>query len=95
MFRKDLKYPTYSIEAGEELSWTDTPLLPEDELIRFLNSEAGGKNLVYLNYFKKINDANISGDPNVIATEYKGQWRGDVIEGLGILKFSDGSTYQG
>ena len=94
----DLRYPAYTQEGGEKIVSQDKVLMDDDELTRFMNSEAGGKSLLWLNFFKQINDSTLSADGSVIANEYKGQWRvddGDVWEGFGTIKFSDGSMYQG
>lgn len=94
----DLRYPAYSLKAGEELIFLDKVMMDEAELTRFMNSEAGGKNLLIQSYAVEINDKTLSGDETVIAQEYRGQWRQDnpeVWEGIGMIKFSDGSMYQG
>jgi hypothetical protein len=46
--------------------------MEEEELIRYMNSEAGGKNLMYNNFFKPIKDSINAVESNVIAKEYKG-----------------------
>ena len=63
-------------------------LMPEEEYNRWAENEDGGKNLVWNNYFQKIDQYR----------EYKGHWHQEnreVWEGLGVIKFSDGSIYQG
>ena len=74
--------------------------MDQQELDRFMNSEAGGKNLVWNNYFQVVEDHNLPGER--LTKEYKGQWRNQVgpktkriWEGFGIIKFPDGSLYQG
>jgi hypothetical protein len=48
----DLRYPAYTQEGGEKIVSQDRVLMDDDELTRFMNSEAGGKSLLWLNYFK-------------------------------------------
>ena len=89
-----------------------------------MNSEMGGKNLVWINNFQPITDMpNLNGTGNTTQSQsqkmYKGQWRisgissmvadensknrtadmkisdTSVWEGIGIIQFADGSTYQG
>jgi len=59
-----------------------------------MNDEKGGKNLTWINYFKPIPDSTSTGGTQ---RKYKGQWKKDqqTWEGLGIIEFPDGSTYQG
>lgn len=47
-----------------------------EEYERFMNSENGGKGLIWLNYFKDIKDANPEGNDQASSIKkYKGQWR--------------------
>jgi hypothetical protein len=60
--------------------FTEECLIPPDELERFMNSENGGKNLVWINNFQPINDMpNLNGTGNTTQSQsqkiYKGQWR--------------------
>ena len=64
--------------------------MTEDEFERFMNSEMGGKGLIWLNYFKDIKDANPEGGDEATASikKYKGQWRSndlDIWEGFGVI----------
>lgn len=43
------------------IEFLDEPLIPQDELDRFMNSEAGGKNLVWNNYYQQITDSGLTG----------------------------------
>jgi hypothetical protein len=74
-------------------------LMEEQELIRWLNSEQGGKNLKWSNYFIEITDtaSDLQSSTVKSAKKYKGQWTQDEKsknwEGLGIISFADGSEY--
>lgn len=122
----DLKKPIYPEDGKQGIVFTNECLIPPDELERFMNSETGGKNLVWINNFQPISDAvSLNGTGNTSQSMsqkmYKGQWRASGIssmvaedqnkatnrksdvkvnessvwEGIGIIQFADGSTYQG
>ena len=57
----DLRYPAYAEDGSEDISFTDKKLMEEEELIRFMSSDNGGKNLLFINYFKTIVDASSLG----------------------------------
>ena len=81
-----MKYPVYK---GRELVASDEALMSDKELFIQLDYDRGGKNLCWNNFFVEIGKNK----------EYRGQWTKDrhkpVWEGLGTLKFADGSRYQG
>ena len=62
-----------------------------------MNSDNGGGKLVWINYFKEIQDFNNDvGEQS--SKQYKGQWRAsdmNIWEGFGVIKFADGSVYEG
>ncbi len=64
-----------------------------------MNSEQGGKNLVWINQFQPISDDNENSKEkdSEQGRLYKGHWRSDMSmwEGLGIVKFPDGSSFKG
>lgn len=121
----DLKKPIYPDDGKSEIVFTQECLIPSDELERFMNSENGGKNLVWINNFQPISDMltlNGTGNTSQSLSQkmYKGQWKvagissmvaddqnkgtrksdvkvtdSSVWEGIGIIQFADGSTYQG
>jgi len=47
----DLRKPIYPLNGIQEIEFTDESLIPPDELERFMNSENGGKNLIWINNF--------------------------------------------
>lgn len=47
----DLRKPIYPSNGIQEIEFTDECLIPPDELERFMNSENGGKNLIWINNF--------------------------------------------
>ena len=51
-----MKKPLYPEDGNNEIQFTDECLIPADELERFMNSDDGGKNLVWINNFQPIND---------------------------------------
>jgi hypothetical protein len=91
----DINYPCYLDDGSEQIQVTTQKLFDEDELIRIAAS-AGG--LVWINYFKDLpNDPSITPGEGQ-ARQYKGQWKSSdmkIWEGFGIIKFGDGSVYQG
>ena len=120
----DLRKPIYPEDGTQDIEYTDEPLIGQEELERFMNSETGGRGLVWINNFQPITDMqNFSGTGNSSLSQsqklYKGQWRvtglssmlaedsnknrstdlkvsdTSVWEGIGIIQFADGSTYQG
>lgn len=52
----DLKKPIYPEDGKQDIVFTNECLIPPDELERFMNSENGGKNLVWINNFQPISD---------------------------------------
>jgi hypothetical protein len=72
-------------------------MISTEEFNKFMNDEIGGKNLTWINYFKPIPDSNSSKEGVNQMRKYKGQWKkdGKTWEGLGLIIFPDGSTYQG
>jgi len=80
----DLKKPSWDEEETQKSKET---LMTEKEFNAFMEDADGGKNLVWNNYYTVIDEVK----------EYRGQWRKDraVWEGLGEIKFKDGSLYQG
>jgi hypothetical protein len=92
----DLPYPCYVDDGSEQIKFTNKKLIEDEELQRILNKENGVK-LVWINYFKEIQDVNNSmSGPDSQVKLYKGQWRANdmnVWEGFGIVKFPDGSNY--
>ena len=73
-------------------------LMTDQELARWLNSEQGGKNLKWSNYFIEISDTALDLQASTVKSskKYKGHWRNDENknwEGLGIISFADGSEY--
>lgn len=52
----DLRKPIYPADGTQEIEFTDECLIAPEELERFMNSEIGGKNLVWINNFQPIND---------------------------------------
>lgn len=117
--------PVYPDDGRQQIVFKDQCLIPTEELDRFMNSEIGGKNLVWINNFQPISDmVSLNGTGNTTQSMsqkmYKGQWRitgitsmvaddqnktnrksdvkmseSSVWEGIGIIQFADGSTYQG
>lgn len=53
IFVIDLKYPCYKAGEGESICFTGKPLMTDEEVSKFMNSDSG-KGLVYLNYFKQV-----------------------------------------
>ena len=47
----DLKKPIYPLDGSQDIEYTTECLIPADELERFMTSEVGGKNLVWINNF--------------------------------------------
>lgn len=47
----DLRKPIYPQNGNQDIEFTDECLIPPDELERFMNSENGGKSLVWINNF--------------------------------------------
>ena len=89
----DLRKPVYPQDGSQEIEYTNEVLIPADELERFMNSEMGGKNLVWINNFQPITDMstmqmNVTGGSTQSQSQkmYKGQWR---IQGLGSIVFDD------
>lgn len=52
----DLKKPVYPNDGRQQIVFTEECLIAPEELERFMNSENGGKNLVWINNFQPIND---------------------------------------
>ena len=52
----DLRKPIYPVDGSQDIEFTQEVLVPPEELERFMNSEIGGKNLVWINNFQPIND---------------------------------------
>ena len=46
-----LQKPVYPDDGSEQITYTKECLLSTDELNQFMNSEQGGKNLVWVNFF--------------------------------------------
>jgi len=61
LFLLDLRFPCYSLDGSEEISFTDKKLMENEELTRFMASDQGGKNLLFINYFKTIVDTSSLG----------------------------------
>ena len=69
----DLPYPCYIDDGKEEIQFTNKVLMTDEEFERFMNSEMGGKGLIWLNYFKDIKDANPEGGVEAASIKkYKG-----------------------
>ena len=91
----ELPKPSYPADGRNELVFINQPMIPQEELEKFMSDENGGKNLNWVNYFKPVPDQQ-SSSPSQFR-KYKGQWRKDqqTWEGIGVLLFPDGSQYQG
>jgi len=46
----------YAEDGRQDIVYSDATLLSAAELDRFMNSEAGGKKLKWINHFQPIND---------------------------------------
>ena len=64
-----------------------------------MSIEGSGQKLVWINNFKEISEPYASGNTTEQTVKlYKGQWRAsdmNIWEGFGIIKFADGSLYEG
>ena len=92
----DLRYPRFE---DDKIEFSDEPLFTDDDLARILDYDREGSNRRWSNNWIDVGDGNM----------YQGQWRVSFpkntifmmgnstseYEGLGAIKFADGSTYQG
>lgn len=82
-FEIDLKKPSLA-----EKNENKETLLTHKEWIKYLDEKNEGKDLVWNNYWTKIDDKR----------EYKGEFKKEnkaEWEGLGYIKYQDGSMYAG
>ena len=90
----DLKKPLYPENGNQEIEFSDEPLISAEEMERFMSSDQGGKNLIWINTFQVITDHNINlnatGETGKSMTNsqktYKGQWR---VQGLGSVLYDE------
>lgn len=57
LFFIDLRAPNYKEDGDEKITFTNSKLMEEDYLLRWTNSEKGGKYLNWNNYFIEITDS--------------------------------------
>ena len=91
----DLRYPRFE---EDKIEFSDEPLLTDEDLARILDYDRESVNKRWNNNWIDVGDGNL----------YQGQWRVSFpkntifmmsdqseYEGLGTIRFTDGSIYQG
>jgi len=76
---KGLKAPSYPEDGTEKIEMNGPVLMEDQELVRWLNSEKGGKDLKWSNYFIEISDtvSDLQASTFKSSKKYKGHWRNE------------------